>query len=53
MLQGHTWYSENMEKNSKIMQFGADADNYMNKKLWNSNTYKVNQWDLYNIIAGA
>ncbi len=51
------WYSENMEeKNSSVlfrdpnwaknMQFGADADIYMDKKWWNSDACI----DLYNII---
>ncbi len=33
------------------MQFGGDADIYMDKKWWNSDSCHVNQWDLYNSIA--
>ncbi len=58
------WYSENMEficdvyfikrlKQGKNMKFGADPHIYLDKKLWNSDTCNVNQWDLYNSIADA
>ncbi len=33
------------------MQFGADADIYMDKKGWNSDTCNINQWDVYNSRA--
>ncbi len=56
------WYSENMKEKTTpfskaqteqkyCMQFGADADIYMDKKWWNSDACNANQWDFYNGIA--
>ncbi len=51
------WFSENMEEKqlnfiqrlelSKNMQFGADADIYLTKKWWISDTCNANQLDIY------